>query len=443
MGGAIASADPEPDSTSGAAQANSSGSVRDAAATVDRNVTSTAVSGATADKSGSTLSAQTNTSAQPVDNTTSADHTVTTTTASGTGPNKPTSTLSAQTNTSAQTADNTTTTAGTTKDPTSADHTITTTTVSGISPEKPSSTLAAEATTSTASASSDTSGQPAAHATTLTDGAQSAPAQTPTVPLSIPANEPSISSTPATAASVLDTGVATAITGAATPAKTPTPQYAIAYFLRTLAVATDVVQAIIQLPADVSAALGIVWAAPGAWVAAGGSVAPGVEVRHVLVSAPDGGLVTLVAPSRLLEAGLSSDAGRAPTIGFSGVEVDPGIMLLASMQPQSPAAALAQAIHPHHSARGLIADAVTAVAVSIWALLYSALSGLGGMLSFGAVGVRIGYRQSSAGIALHSPELARFARPGPIGVVRTGSLVSVHIRNCDADRTTRHLRRVA
>ncbi|WP_156750830.1 hypothetical protein [Mycobacterium sp. 852013-50091_SCH5140682] len=223
---------------------------------------------------------------------------------------------------------------------------------------------------------------------------------------------------------------------------TPAPQYAIAYFIRTLAVATDLVQAIIQLPADISATLGIVWAAPGAWVAAGSSVAPGVEIRHVLVSAPDGGLLTLIAPTRPPEAGLSSDAGPSPTAGYRA-EVDPGIMLLASMQPQSPAAALAQAIHPHHSARGLIADAVTAVAVSIWALLYSALSGLGGMLSFGALGVRIGYRQSSAGIALHSPELARFARPGPIGVVRTGSLVSVHIRNCAADRTTRHLRRVA
>jgi hypothetical protein len=83
------------------------------------------------------------------------------------------------------------------------------------------------------------------------------------------------------------------------------------------------------------------------------------------------------------------------------------------------------------------------VSVSIWALVYAALPGLGGILSFGAVGVRIGYRQSSAGIALRSPEFARFLRPGPIGVVRTGSLVSVHFRTAAADSTAQHLQRIA
>jgi hypothetical protein len=124
--------------------------------------------------------------------------------------------------------------------------------------------------------------------------------------------------------------------------------------------------------------------------------------------------------------------------------VDRGIVLLAALQSQ-PAPAFTQASSPHHSTRGLIADAVTAVAVSvsIWALVYAALPGLGGMLSFGTIGVRIGYRQSSAGIALCSPSMARFVRPGPIGVVRSGSLVSVHVRTTAADRTTRHLRRVA
>ena len=68
------------------------------------------------------------------------------------------------------------------------------------------------------------------------------------------------------------------------------------------------------------------------------------------------------------------------------------------------------------------------VRASLWALLGVVLAGLGGLVAISAVGVRIGYRQAKAGLAMHRAGIARFARAGPIGVVRSGSFVSVRPR---------------
>jgi hypothetical protein len=64
-------------------------------------------------------------------------------------------------------------------------------------------------------------------------------------------------------------------------------------------------------------------------------------------------------------------------------------------------------------------------AVSLWALIAVALPGFGGLVILTLAGVRIGYRQAKAGFALQSAGVARFARPGPLGVVRSGSLIVV------------------
>jgi hypothetical protein len=68
---------------------------------------------------------------------------------------------------------------------------------------------------------------------------------------------------------------------------------------------------------------------------------------------------------------------------------------------------------------------VVLVSVSLAALAGAALPGVGGLGIFTAAGVRVGYRQAKAGLALQPPGIARFARPGPLGVVRSGSLVEV------------------
>jgi hypothetical protein len=62
------------------------------------------------------------------------------------------------------------------------------------------------------------------------------------------------------------------------------------------------------------------------------------------------------------------------------------------------------------------------------ALVYAALPGVAGLLIVTGAGVRFGYRQAKAGLALRTAGIARFARSGPIGVVRSGSLVYVRSR---------------
>jgi hypothetical protein len=65
------------------------------------------------------------------------------------------------------------------------------------------------------------------------------------------------------------------------------------------------------------------------------------------------------------------------------------------------------------------------VSVSLAALAAAALPGIGGLGIFTAAGVRIGHRQAKAGLALQSPDIARFARPGPLGIVREGSFIGI------------------
>ena len=67
-------------------------------------------------------------------------------------------------------------------------------------------------------------------------------------------------------------------------------------------------------------------------------------------------------------------------------------------------------------------------AASLWALAAVALPGAGGLVILTLAGVRIGYRQAKAGFVLRTAGIARFARPGPLGVVRSGSLVVVRPR---------------
>ena len=44
------------------------------------------------------------------------------------------------------------------------------------------------------------------------------------------------------------------------------------------------------------------------------------------------------------------------------------------------------------------------------------------------LGVRIGYRQAKANFVLQASGISRFAGPGPLGVVRSGSFIALHTR---------------
>jgi hypothetical protein len=82
------------------------------------------------------------------------------------------------------------------------------------------------------------------------------------------------------------------------------------------------------------------------------------------------------------------------------------------------------------SAGGVIAI----VAVSLSALALAAASGVAGMLASTAAGVRIGYRQAKARMALRASGIARFAVGGPVGVVRSGTLVAFRPRTANVAR---------
>jgi hypothetical protein len=66
--------------------------------------------------------------------------------------------------------------------------------------------------------------------------------------------------------------------------------------------------------------------------------------------------------------------------------------------------------------------------VSLWVLAAGVLPGAGGLGFITLAGVRVGYRQAKAGVALRTTGIAHFARPGPLGVVRSGSFVVVRPR---------------
>ncbi|MBV8346799.1 MAG: hypothetical protein JOZ49_04425, partial [Mycolicibacterium sp.] len=66
--------------------------------------------------------------------------------------------------------------------------------------------------------------------------------------------------------------------------------------------------------------------------------------------------------------------------------------------------------------------------VSLADLAAAALPGLGGLLIFTGAGVRAGHRQAKFGFAVQVAGIARFARTGPLGVVRSDRLVAIHRR---------------
>jgi hypothetical protein len=76
------------------------------------------------------------------------------------------------------------------------------------------------------------------------------------------------------------------------------------------------------------------------------------------------------------------------------------------------------------------------IAASLSAVAAAALPGLAGMLLPALAGVRIGYRQAKAGRAMRASGIARFADSGPIGAVRSGSVVALRRKAARVPRTS-------
>ncbi len=74
------------------------------------------------------------------------------------------------------------------------------------------------------------------------------------------------------------------------------------------------------------------------------------------------------------------------------------------------------------------------VPVSLTALAAIAIPGICGLLIVCGAGVRVGYRQAKAMLMVRASGIARFAGPGPLGVVRSGSLITLHPRTPHTER---------
>ncbi len=196
---------------------------------------------------------------------------------------------------------------------------------------------------------------------------------------------------------------------------------------------SSTVDAVIQLASQICDMFGLSWATPAA-----GAAQPLTALSY-------NSIVTLLKKILAYSSSMKVGSPTPADALASDFSLDEVITSLTSML-QGAAPVLADAWRPFNAKATPTQKAVTAlVAMSLWALISAALPGLGGLFAVGATGVRIGYRQAKAGITLRTTELARFAKAGPIGTVRSGSLVSVHSRTDVADHTRarRHLRLVS
>nr|WP_131721695.1 hypothetical protein [Mycolicibacterium komanii] len=188
---------------------------------------------------------------------------------------------------------------------------------------------------------------------------------------------------------------------------------------------TTVVGAVTRVPSDFYSMLGIPVSSgpPQSLIGGGGTL----DAREV--NAPTGG--PLVAP-HAVEAPHVGAPADGSLFGTMAPRPAPGkVTTSGTVQPLSVSGTvpLAPAVAPS-SARSIFEHVVEAVLVpaSLTALAAIALPGVGALLVVAAAGVRVGYRQAKAGLALRASGIARFAGSGPLGVVRSGSMVALRQR---------------
>jgi hypothetical protein len=183
--------------------------------------------------------------------------------------------------------------------------------------------------------------------------------------------------------------------------------------------------AIAQVPSDIASMMGFPSAdAPGA---IGGTLA-----ATRLSGAVDGPVPAspAIPPPEIAP---TSGYWGAPSAGNIDEQSRLGSYSTASMRQEiSPAAVatVAPAAIAPPAVLSFLEHTISAVLVpaSLLALAALALPGVGGLLIISAAGALVGYRQAKAASSLRASGIARFARQGPLGVVRSGSLIALHPR---------------
>ena len=187
-----------------------------------------------------------------------------------------------------------------------------------------------------------------------------------------------------------------------------------------LTTVTNAVVPLTQVPSDLISLLGVQTADATSTV--GGGV--GSRASAPVIAAPASQWLE-VAPIAIA-GGMALPANIAPLATL-------GDIATTGFQNELPASGIASPAQNAIVQTGLgssLEHAVSALFVpaSLSALAAVALPGVGGLLIICALGVRIGYRQAKALLEVRRAGIASFAGPGPLGVVRSGSLVALRPR---------------
>jgi hypothetical protein len=131
-------------------------------------------------------------------------------------------------------------------------------------------------------------------------------------------------------------------------------------------------------------------------------------------------------PPIFLAGGMALPANIAPLETFGDI-LTTG---LSNELPASGIASPAQDVIVQSGLGSFLENAVSALFVpaSLSALAAVALPGVAGLLIICGLGMRIGYRQAKALFEVRRAGIAVFAGPGPLGVVRSGSLIALRPR---------------
>jgi hypothetical protein len=199
----------------------------------------------------------------------------------------------------------------------------------------------------------------------------------------------------------------------------------------------NVVVTLAQLPSDLYSMYSLLSVpAVTATTTVGGGVNPGANGPLLGTMASPSAQV----PPIFLAGGMALPADIAPLENLGDIATTGLINKL----PASGIASPAQAVVVQSGFRSFLEHTVDALFVpaSLSALAAVALPGAGALLIICALGVRIGYRQAKALLEVRRAGIASFAGPGPLGVVRSGSLIALRPRalGVRSDRALRIVR---
>ena len=181
-----------------------------------------------------------------------------------------------------------------------------------------------------------------------------------------------------------------------------------------------------RVPSDLASMLGFPRMAPGAISGIGRGLDGAGLSAAVRAPMRSSSVVPSPLPVTSAHLGVPSTgnvAGHPTLVGVAttGVSEELSVSEVAPVVPEAvvPTGVLSSLKHTISAVLG---------PASLAALAAAGLPGIGGLLIISAAGLVVGYRQAKAASTLRAVGIARFARLGPLGVVRSGSLVVVRSR---------------